>query len=493
VSQNRSTRVRIGLTLVAAFLGFAISAFAVDDTARFNGTWEGSILFNGQTVTIVSVHTTGAYKNYMRLPNGNTPAGDGTFSASNGRYSTSAEKPNDSGIYRFTNNDTIVCTNSAGQTVTWKRAKASAPASIPPPATPAPTTPPPAAPRASAPPPAATLAPDPNLPPETNSAIAAFNRKDYNTAWRDFIAAAQKGDSEAQAGVGSMLFHHLNPPGTGYYAQCEKWLQASANQGNVKGMDFLGQYYYASGVSIAGGINPGINNSPIPPALKKQAEGQFALARQWFDRASAKNDGYAMGNLAIMLDAGVGGPADPARAAQLREQIKNLNSPARTDPDFVKRATADPENQAMKAAWQAGHYAEAIQNAQIRADRGDANAQALLGKAYYEGVGVTRNYATALIWLNKAVAQNNPDAMFVLGLMYELGRGVKQDLNRAIGLFDKAAGLGQRYAQMEAKGMRMQGAADAQQARFAAVCRAAGGVTDGPLCLSGGMAFDPYH
>jgi hypothetical protein len=37
------------------------------------------------------------------------------------------------------------------------------------------------------------------------------------------MAAAQKGDSEAEAGVGSMLFHHLNPPGTGYYAQCEKW------------------------------------------------------------------------------------------------------------------------------------------------------------------------------------------------------------------------------------------------------------------------------
>jgi hypothetical protein len=77
-----------------------------------------------------------------------------------------------------------------------------------------------------------------------------------------------------------MLFNHLNPPGTGFYAQCEKWFLASANQGNVKGMDFLGQYYYATGVAIAGGINPLANHTPIPPALQQQAEGRFALARQ---------------------------------------------------------------------------------------------------------------------------------------------------------------------------------------------------------------------
>ena len=98
--------------------------------------------------------------------------------------------------------------------------------------------------------------------------------------------------------MGAMLFKHLNPPGTGFYAQCEKWLLLSANQGNTKGMGFLAQYYYASAVAIAGGINPGVNNAPVPPALQQQAEGRFAQARQWFERASDKGDVYAMGNLA---------------------------------------------------------------------------------------------------------------------------------------------------------------------------------------------------
>lgn len=505
--RTRSANLWICVGLITGLIGLATAALAADDTARFYGTWETSVPYNGQMVTVVSVNDPSGFKNYMVLPTGNAPAGSATFSAANGRYTSSADKPNDSGTYHFIGNDTVVLTNAAGQTSTWKREKVAAVAKpldgnaaarattgyIPPTSRPGnetvnPGAPPPAGaqPAAGAAPPAA-LASNPSLPPETNAAIAAFNQKDYNTAWGDFMAAAQKGDSEAEAGVGAMLFNHLNPPGTGYYAQCEKWLLELANQGNVKGMDFLGQYYYASGVATAGGINPGINNAPIPPALQQQAEGRFALARKWLDLAAAKGDIYAAGNLAIMLDSGVGGPRDPVRAAQLRAEVK-----AGPNADFAKRATADPSNLAMSAAWQSGHYADALQNAQALAAKGDASAEALLGRAYYEGVGVARNYPTALTWLNRAIAQNNADAMFILGLMYEYGRGVNPDVQKAVGLFDKAAALGQPYAKIEAAGMRMEGAAAAQQARYAAACQSRGGIADGPVCSRGGLAIDPY-
>ena len=301
------------------------------------------------------------------------------------------------------------------------------------------------------------------------------------------MASAQKGDSEAEAGVGAMLFAHLNPPGSGYYAQCEKWLLASANQGNVKGMDFLGQYYYASGVAIAGGINPGVNNAPIPPALQKQAEGRFALARQWFERAADKNDGYAMGNLAIMLDAGVGGPPDTARAAQLRAGVAS-----HSDSDFAKRVTSDPGNLAMTAAWQSGHYQDALKIAYALVANGNTAAEAMIGKSYYEGLGAAQSYTAALPWFNKAAAQKNADALFFLGMMYEYGRGVNQDVPKTQALFDQAAALGQHYAAIEAAGMRMEGAAAEQQARFATVCHNAGGIADGPVCSRGGLAIDPY-
>jgi TPR repeat protein len=477
--ETRSSKLWMRFLLLSACVAFAATTRAGDDTARFYGTWQATFPYNGQMITMLSVHDEGGYKNYVVAPTGNVPAGDGTFQAANGKYTTSAPAPNNTGFYHFIGSNTVVCTNAAGQTLTWKRYHGPTPVA----ANPSPA----ASPQPAAQPAPPALAPDPSLPPETNAAIAAFGRKDYNTAWREFMSAAQKGDSEAQAGIGAMLLTHINPPGTGYWAQCEKWLLLSAKQGNTKGMTFLAKFYYTDGVNIAGGINPGVNNAPIPPALRTQAERRFAQAREWYEKAANKNDGYAMGALAIMLDAGVGGPRDPARAAQLRSGVA-----ARTDPNFAKKDTGDPANLAMTAAWQSGHYQDALKTARELADKGNPAAEAVIGRSYYTGVGSPQSYAAALPWFQKAAAQKNPDALFFLGLMCEWGHGVRQDLQKAVSLLDQAAALGQRQAEMEAAGMRMEGEAAAQQARYAAVCQKAGGVTDGPLCLVGGMAIDPY-
>ena len=472
-------RARIGMcsALAAGLIGLVTVARAADDTARFFGTWKTTFPYNGATVTLVSVHDASGYHNYVVLPTGNQPAGDGAFSAANGKWTAGADKPNDSGTYHFTNNNTIVCTNAAGQTVTWIRDASFHPTPAP---SPAPQPNPSPQPRQKA------FVPDPDASPAVNAAFKALTEKDYNTAWRGLMAEAQKRDANAEAGVGMMLFNHLNPPGTGYYAQAEKWLAASANQGNVHGMFFLGMYYNEVGKNLSGGINPGVNNS-VSSGERGQAEQKFALSRQWFQRAADKGDPQAMANLAIMADAGIGGPRDPAYAAQLRAQAAKG-----VDANYKKKALDNHTTLAMTMAWQAGHYADALKTANEEASQGDASAQAMLGKAYYEGVGVARNYAQALYWTKLAVAQNNPDGIFILGLMYEYGRGVPQDLNKAVGLFDQAGALGNRNAQMEAKGMRMQGEADAQAARYAAACRRAGGYVDDGMCMSGGLVIDPY-
>jgi hypothetical protein len=92
-----------------------------DETAKFYGTWMASAAVNGQQLTILTVLNAQGYSNFVVAQTGNIPAGDGTFSAANGRYTTSAEEPNDSGSYRFLNKDTVECTNAAGQMLTWKR------------------------------------------------------------------------------------------------------------------------------------------------------------------------------------------------------------------------------------------------------------------------------------------------------------------------------------------------------------------------------------
>lgn len=97
---------------------------AEDDTARFFGTWAASFSVNGQTVTMISVHNANGFSNTWHSAQGDTPAGSGGFSAAGGNYKTTAPWPNGSGTYHFTDDDTVVCTNAAGQTVTWHRQKA---------------------------------------------------------------------------------------------------------------------------------------------------------------------------------------------------------------------------------------------------------------------------------------------------------------------------------------------------------------------------------
>src|SRR5579862_776980 len=104
------------ISVFAALVLLATIANAGDDTARFYGTWKTTVVLNGQTVTVISVHDASGYKNYAQTSTGQTSAGDGTFMAANGKWSSNAPFPNNGGVYHFLNNDTVVATNAAAQT-----------------------------------------------------------------------------------------------------------------------------------------------------------------------------------------------------------------------------------------------------------------------------------------------------------------------------------------------------------------------------------------
>src|ERR1700676_3664038 len=101
--ERRSSKLWMCLSLLAACTAPApaATARADDDTARFYGTWQATFSYNRQPITMLSVHDEGGYKNYVVAPTGNVPAGDGTFQAANGKYTTSAPAPNNAGIYHF--------------------------------------------------------------------------------------------------------------------------------------------------------------------------------------------------------------------------------------------------------------------------------------------------------------------------------------------------------------------------------------------------------
>ncbi len=98
------------------------------------------------------------------------------------------------------------------------------------------------------------------------------------------------------------------------------------------------------------------------------------------------------------------------------------------------------------AAYQRKDYDMAYQLALPAAQSGDANAQYVLGKLHWRGLGVTRNDADAAKWFTHAVEKNNADAMAELAVMYRRGEGVEKDTQRAFALSMKAADLGNATA-----------------------------------------------
>lgn len=120
-----------------ALIGHPFVARAADDTARFFGQWKTTFSFNGQTVTMISLHDANGYKNYILTPTGFNFAGSGAFSAANGIWFAAAPPPDNGGTYRFVDSNTAICSNAVGQTVTWRRDNTPLGHGVAPPAQPA--------------------------------------------------------------------------------------------------------------------------------------------------------------------------------------------------------------------------------------------------------------------------------------------------------------------------------------------------------------------
>lgn len=84
---------------------------------------------------------------------------------------------------------------------------------------------------------------------------------------------------------------------------------------------------------------------------------------------------------------------------------------------------------------------ESIGNLKKKAKKGYAWAQMLLGRSYFFGKDVQKSEFEAVRWFRKAVAQNHPVAMIMLGDMLSRGIGCDQNLGLARIHLDKAMSI----------------------------------------------------
>lgn len=117
---------------------------------------------------------------------------------------------------------------------------------------------------------------------------------------------------------------------------------------------------------------------------------------------------------------------------------------------FAQLCLSIPESLADNLASQSNLVASAEQLASQslvrRANKGDVEAQAELGRLYLTGALFPKNYSEAFRWLELASQKGSVQAQIDLGLMYYGGIGVTQSIFDAYVWFNIASALGSSVA-----------------------------------------------
>ncbi|MGA3091646.1 MAG: tetratricopeptide repeat protein [Terriglobales bacterium] len=75
---------------------------------------------------------------------------------------------------------------------------------------------------------------------------------------------------------------------------------------------------------------------------------------------------------------------------------------------------------------------------QIAANKGDGDAQTMVGMYYYAGWGTTIDYKKSFYWLKQAAEQDNPDALTALSVYFQQGKAAAVNLLLAHYFADRA-------------------------------------------------------
>ena len=102
--------------------------------------------------------------------------------------------------------------------------------------------------------------------------LDAFERKDYETAYKLILPLAEQGDARAQTALGLMYAEGLGFPQD--YKEAVKWYRLSAEQGNAKAQYNLGNLY-AKGTGVLQ---------------------DYALAHMWFNLCGFSGDKDCVNN-----------------------------------------------------------------------------------------------------------------------------------------------------------------------------------------------------
>jgi uncharacterized protein len=155
-------------------------------------------------------------------------------------------------------------------------------------------------------------------------------------------------------------------------------------------------------------------------------------------RAAGRNERVAQFNLAVMLLAGEGGPADPVEGVSWLRKSADLG--------FARAQYA------LALLYERGEHVDrslpqATNWFQRAAEQGHLDAQVSMGTQYFLGREAAR-------WYERAAEQGDEGSAYIVASLYEKGEGVAQDRVRAFYWYSRAAAGGDPAAVYKAREMR---------------------------------------
>ena len=273
----------------------------------------------------------------------------------------------------------------------------------------------------------------------------AFIRGEFSKALDQWRPLAEVGSVDAQFNMGWAYEHGKGVPQD--YYQAATWYQLAADQELARAQYRLGtMYLFGRGI----------------PQNDRQA-------MKWYRRAATQGEARAQFALGKMFLEGVGIPKDIV-SALLWWKLAAMNGNARAKkqiPDVsgnvhpadiinvqrwvrhclesnyrnctVNSALTPPDYRRGLRAYQIGDATTAIKEWLPLAEAGDAESQLRLSLMYDRGKGVPQDSQRALFWVRKAAGQGFAAAEFRLGVIHAQSRGTRQNDRQAVKWYRKAA------------------------------------------------------
>jgi TPR repeat protein len=175
-------------------------------------------------------------------------------------------------------------------------------------------------------------------------------------------------------------------------------------------------------------------------ALYYQGNGapkDYDAARTWYEKAVAANDAVGFNAIGYLYEQGNGEPKDYAQARAWYEKAIAAGVPL---------ASANLGRLYMDGNGVPKDLARAKGLFETAANAGEPSGMRSLGVLYDRGLGVAPDPLQARQWYEKGAAGGDATAMNNLGWLYEQGKGVTKDYGEARKWYEKASAAGVKIA-----------------------------------------------